>query len=80
MSGMNDTVLARAIERAGGVSRVAAALGLKAPSICRGRSNGVGPPRRVAAMAALTGVPAHILNPVFDIATKPAPPASQEAA
>ncbi|MBS1015181.1 helix-turn-helix domain-containing protein [Acetobacter persici] len=56
---MTDAVK-RAIEAAGGVAVLAQQLGIKAPSIYSWRAI---PPKRVRAIARITGIPAAELRP-----------------
>jgi DNA-binding transcriptional regulator YdaS (Cro superfamily) len=55
--------LQRAIELAGGLTALARALGIRAPSISEWKRRGRIPANRVLAIEAATGVPRHELRP-----------------
>ena len=57
---MRDPGLTLAIERAGGVNALARALGISSAAVAEWRSV---PPRRVGAVAAVTGLPPDMLRP-----------------
>jgi post-segregation antitoxin (ccd killing protein)/DNA-binding transcriptional regulator YdaS (Cro superfamily) len=70
---MRDPGLAKAIEKAGGVNALARALGISSAAVAEWRRL---PPRRVAAVAALTGLPPELLRP--DTHARPGPPGLAE--
>lgn len=61
--GTTTNGLAEAIQRAGGVTRLAERLGLAHPSVLRWQRSGRIPADRVAAVEAATGVPRSRLRP-----------------
>ena len=60
-----ENVVTQAIEKMGGLTAFAAALGVKPPSVVKWRTRGYIPAARVMAVERLTKIPRHELNPVI---------------
>lgn len=58
------------IEKAGGAARLASALGIARPSVCEWK---LVPPKRVADVARITGLPRHQIRPDLYEAPEPTP-------
>jgi DNA-binding transcriptional regulator YdaS (Cro superfamily) len=70
---MNEAAVIRAISAAGGVAKLAAAVGVTHPSIIGWRRRGEIPLERLQAVSAATGIPALELRPDLAAAFQPSP-------